>query len=792
MRKITFIALLFLIGTVLTGCTAKKLIKRGDASMLANRPAEAARYYREALEHDSDLVEKADFVAKFKRARSQAAYKEGKSLANQGLWEQAAVKFSESLEIDPEFAQAERSLAKAKKEASKQCHKRALEYADQGKLNQAIIELKRALEFDPDNLDAKNAIDSVSSARKDRQNKTQILYDSALALQGQKKWMRSSEALRAVVRLNPNHLPSRTNLHRSDEVLRQARAKYHAGSRLANEGRLDEAIAALKESLDIWPYFDEASGALARTQARRDESERLYTDAARLAKQRRWDDAIRQADAALKIYPFHRPAGDVRVESKRSAAAEHCEAGNRLLTGNNLAEAEKEFQRSLGYVPFMVPAREGLARADCIRGVADQEKGQWGSALLWYTEANNHISKPEYLSKITVARSRVLSRISFGIGVNAANAGVWQDAESSALRSRVFAGVSARKPQFLRLESAKNIAKPPSYTVTVNLEDLSVRGGLVRSENRTHHYTTYREIPNPEIPRLSLLLQIARRDLARLMRDFNRQRRTSGRFVCQTCRGTGKERCTKCRGTGKVKCTKCRGKGKIKGRTCSRCKGTGKRKCPTCRGSKKILCSVCSGRGKKRRPVQHPRHHGHVRVSRVTRRQIERKRAQVRRLQHQLAMAPVTVTESFSAEWPYVINHYEKSGAIRTRIQITSNVPGATPEVITVRKTFRQKDATVNNPNPRIGLRADPLILSSNDEVRTSLIRTAGSEVAAKIVAAVLKAKASEVRVKAENASRRGNSIDATEAYVDLVHIMRPYDSTAAARLLERLRRQRR
>jgi hypothetical protein len=155
-------------------------------------------------------------------------------------------------------------------------------------------------------------------------------------------------------------------------------------------------------------------------------------------------------------------------------------------------------------------------------------------------------------------------------------------------------------------------------------------------------------------------------------------------------------------------------------------------------------------------------------------------------------MAPVTVTESFSAEWPYVINHYEKSGDIRTRIQITSNVPGATPEVITVRKTFRQKDATVNNPNPRIGLRADPLILSSNDEVRTSLIRTAGSEVAAKIVAAVLKAKASEVRVKAENASRRGNSIDATEAYVDLVHIMRPYDSTAAARLLERLRRQRR
>ncbi len=730
MKKITFFLLLFLIGTAIAGCAAKKLIKQGDASMLANRPADAARYYSKALEHDSDLAEKADFVAKLKRAKSQAAYKEGKSLANQGMWEQAAVKFSETLEIDPESAQAKQSLAHAKKEASRQCHSRALEYADQGKLNQAIAELKRALELDPDNLDAKDALDSVSSAKKDRQSRTQSLYDSALALQGQQKWLMSSETLRTTVKLNPNHLPSRVNLHRSDEVLRQARAKYRAGSSLAGKGRLDEAIAALKGSLDIWPYFDEASGALARTQARRDESERLYENAANLAKQRRWDDAIRQAEAARKIYPFHHPAGDVLAESKQSAAAEHCEAGNRLLAGNNLAEAEKEFQRSLGYVPYLVPATEGLARVDDIRGVADQEKGQWGSALLWYMEANNHISKPEYLGKIKAARGRVLSRISFGIGVNVTDAKVRGTVESSALRSRVFADILAKKPQFLRLEDAQNGAKPPFYTVAVNLEDLSVRGGLIRSENRTHRYTAYREIPNPEITRLSVMLQAAHRDLARLRRDFNRQGHATGKSKRST------------------------------------------------------------SRGKKQAPVRHPRRRGYVKTTRATKWNIERKLAQVRRLQHQLAIAPATITESFPARWPYVINHYEKSGTIRTSIRIT-NATGVTLDAITVRKTFRQEDATVDNPNPRIGLHADPLILCSNDEVRASMIHAAGSEVAAKIVAAVLKAKASKIRAKAQNASRRGNSIDATEAYMELVHLMEPYDATEAARLLERLRRQR-
>ncbi len=578
MKKITFIALLLLIGTVITGCTAKRLIKRGDASMLANRPADAERYYREALEHDSDLAEKPAFVEKFNRARSLAAYEKGKSLANQGLWEQAIAKFSETLEIDPESAHAKQALLQA--------------------------------------------------------------------------------------------------------------------------------------------------------QAKRDETERLYADAAHLAKQRRWDDAIRQGQAALKISPFHRPASDVLAVAKNSAAAEHCEAGNRLLAGNNLAEAEMEFQRSLGYIPTLVPAREGLARADCIRGMADQKKGLWGSALLWYTDANNHISKPEYIDKIEAARSRVFSRISFGIGVNVTDARVRKTVESSALRSRVFANISAKKPQFLRLESAKIGAKAPFYTATVSLEDLSVRGGLglVRSENRTHYYTSYRKIPNPEIPRLRILLRVARRDLARLRRDFNRRGHVTGK-------------------------------------------------------SKHSI-----SRGKKRAPTQRLRGHSRGKATRVTRWYIERKRAQVRHLQHQLTVAPYTVTESFSAKWPYVINYYEKSGIISASIRIT-NAGGVTTDAITIRKTFRQTDTTIDNPNPGIGLRVDPLTLCSNDEARTSLIQAAGSEVAVKIVAAVLKAKASEVRAKAQNASRRGNSIAATEAYVDLVHLVKPYDATEAARLLKSLHR---
>ncbi|MCK4625698.1 MAG: hypothetical protein KAV00_10335, partial [Phycisphaerae bacterium] len=512
MKKITFIALLFLIGTVISGCTAKRLIKRGDASMLANRPADAERYYREALEHDSDLAEKPAFVEKFKRARSLAAYEKGTSLANQGLWEQAIIKFSETLEIDPESAHAKRAIIQA--------------------------------------------------------------------------------------------------------------------------------------------------------QARRDETERLYSDAAHLAKQRRWDDAIRQAEAALKISPFHRPASDVLAVAKNSAAAEHCEAGNRLLAGNNLAEAEMEFRRSLRYIPTLVPAREGLARADCIRGMADQEKGLWGSALLWYTDANNHISKREYIDKIEAARNRVFSRISFGIGVNVTDARVRRTVESSALRSRVFANISARKPPFLRIESAKNIANPPSYTVSVSLEDLSVRGGqgLVRSENRTHYYTAYRKIPNPEIPRLRILLRIARRDLARLRRDFNRKGHATGKFKRST------------------------------------------------------------RRGKRRAPTRRPQDHRHGKATRITKRHIERKRAQVRHLRHRLAVAPYTITESFSANWPYVINYYEKSGVIRASIRIT-NADGVTIDAITVRKTFRQTDTTIDNPNPRIGLRVDPLILCSNDEARTSLIR---------------------------------------------------------------------
>ncbi|MDY7009669.1 MAG: tetratricopeptide repeat protein [Planctomycetota bacterium] len=744
MRKITFFLLLFLAGTVLAGCTAQKLIERGDASMLANRPDEAARLYRAALEHDSDLAKKADFVAKFKRARSQAAYGQGQALADQGLWEQAVDKFSETLDIDPESDNAKSSLARAKKEASRQRHSRALKYADQGKLNQAIIELKRALELDPDNLDARDAIESVSDAKKDRQSRARSLHESGLAFQEQKRWLKSSETLQAAVELDPNRLPIRVSLHRSEEVLRGARAKYGAGSSLMKEGKLDEAIATFEESLDIWPFFDEASGSLTRVQAMRNEAERLYENAVNFTKQRRWDDAIGQAEAARKIYPFHRPAGAVLAEAKHSAANEHCQAGDRLLAKKDLLEAEKEFQRSLDYVPDMVPAREGLARIDDIRGTADQQKGLWGSALLWYTEANNHIPKMEYINKIGLAKGRVLARISFGIGVNVTDAragGV--TAESSALRSHVFSGVSSGKPQFLRLESENNAAKPPSYTVAVSLEDLSIRGGLLRSENRTHQYTVYRDVPNPEIARLDILLQVERRDLDRLIRDSNRP--------CHTCRGSGVVRCDRCRGSGKVK-----------GHTCARCQGTGKVKCQRC--------------------------HGHGRATRVSGRDIESKRRLVRDLQNRLFREPVTVRRAFPAEWQYVVNYYDKSGAIRTRIRITSSTAGAKPEAITVQKTFRREDSTISNANPGIGLGADPLDLPSDDAVRSALVQAAGSEASGRIVAAVLKARAGEVRAKAEASSRAGDSINAFEAYVDLAHIMAPYDPVESARLIGKLR----
>ena len=767
----------------LVGCGVGKIIKEGDALLEVNRAAEATSNYELALAKDPKLARKTDFVAKLNRARALAAYQDGVRLGGQGDWEAAVQAFQRSLDVGPEVADAPRALAEAKREAAKVCHQRALGLADQGKLNQAILELRRALSLDPENLDAQDALKSVEDRKQDLQSRAHKLYGDALALQAEKRWLKASETLDAALEANRNHLPSRVKLHTSEENLSRARKLYSTGNRQLEERRLDAAITSYESALAVWPFFDDARRELAESCRRREVAQGHLDRAKALAERGEWDETVRATQAALGVFPFLEEAKALLNRSKQEAAAAHLVTGQGLLAAGKLAEAEAEFKLALGYVPDLAGAKSGLAQADATRGEVARQQGLWGHALLWYMNADEHVSRPAYRDRVKEARSAIVGRIRFAVAIGAA-AG---EPDTGALVSRVAQRVARGKPVFVNLTDG-----PADYTARVGVSRLDIAERRTASENRVHEYTIRQEVVNPELADLQRDLGRVRMELRRMVRQYHEKChycRGTGRVTCPKCNGTASLPCATCGATGQVACATCGGTGAVGGAPCGTCGGTGKVGCPTCGGTGQIYCNACSTDAIRNGWIKCPVCKGYGNKARIRQKHIDLKRSEVDSAAWRLRSAPATVIVDVPAQWPYVVETFEKSATMVASIQVTETAGGTVVHCDTVRRQSSNTDQATQTANPAVGLAADPLVLPSDDDIRRALLAAIESDVASRVAAAVVQARVSRAQARAAQLSREGKDVEAVEANVDAALLVEALNSGEASRVLNELRR---
>ena len=759
-----WMALAIVGGAVLAGCAADKLMKQGDAMLAGDRAIEAVGYYEQAQVEKPKLATDAGFSAKLARARCLAAYQRGASLGGQGEWERAVTAFQESLQLGAEAADAPRALAEAKREASTIRHRRALERADEGKLNEAILELRRALELNPENLDAKDALESVEGRKRDELSRAESLYGEALAQQGERRWLAAGETLRKAIVANANHLPARIRLHTGEARLAEARKARAEGQRLSGEKRLDAAIASYESALGVWPFFEDARRELGETRRRREVAQGHLNRAKELAAKGEWDEAAQASHAALGTYPHFQEAQALLTRSKQEAAAAHLGTGNGLLAEGKLEEAEAAFARALGYVPDMLAAREGLALADVTRGEAAEAQSLWGNALVWYMNAADHVGRPEYRAKVSAARGAVLGRIGFGVRIEAGG-GAGGGAETSQLKSLVVQGVSGKKPAFLDVADAGGAA----YTARVQVTRLDIAERHVGTEQRVHAYALRQVVPNPKLPELHQKLLDARHDLARTMRAYHRR--------CRSCRGTGRLTCPKCGGTASLPCGPCGGTGIVAGNPC-----------PTCHGTGKTYCNACSTDAIRNGWIICPRCKGYGNEERLKEKDVRFKRTVVERAERALRSEPTTVVVQATAQWPYTVETFEKSGALSAGLEIVDGATGRVVHTEAVQRTSRDTDQTIQNANPAIGLSDDAATLPSDAEVCDALVRSAAGELAGRVLSAVVQARVNAAQGRAQRLSAAGNDSEAVEAYVDAALLVEPLNAAEARRVLKELR----
>ncbi|MCX5682159.1 MAG: hypothetical protein NT049_00520 [Planctomycetota bacterium] len=516
---------------------------------------------------------------------------------------------------------------------------------------------------------------------------------------------------------------------RPGEMPEQVRRMAIDGRFLLMQGRLDEAVQKLQSALALYPDQSEAKDLLAQAQSKRAEAQQHYDQAGKLAQAGKWDEAILEINAATGVYPAYKQAKDLGLDIRRRAANAMVVSATALLGTGNLPDAEDAFRRALEYVPDFAPAAEGIGRADFMRAQAAAAQERWGAALAWVTEAVDFSpKKQEYGELASAMRARMLERVRFVVAPGPAGPEV-VSAASAALRDKIWEHLKSAHPEYFVLPVDPSIITGAAYLWTVTSDEPKLRGGLVRTEQRTFRYNIKREEPNPDYANTRDLLAKSRDYLVQLQRDYDQP--------CPFCGGAGVSVCRACGGTGTII-------------------GPPPGPCPVCNvpGGRPgwIRCLRCGGTGH---------------YSRISYTEMRRAEQEAARLQDILSRTPAMITRTLPADWPYTVEHHEKVGVLELTLRIVGAENGRSVMADVLRRDKRFEDTTVQNANAAIGLAADPLKLPPDEDVRLAILADAAAEAANRIVAATATARAAERQAESLRLIADGRAAEAIEADAD-------------------------
>ncbi len=759
---------------VLLGCDATQHIQRGDAALRAGQPREALASYQRAMQSDPKLRGDPTFAANLREASWRTAFQDAEASAAAGTLDRAIGQYEETLRHNPRHPDAAAGLARAQSEAARQRFERAIQSADRGDLKAAGDDLRQALLWDAGHANARAALDSL-----DRRGNAASEQRFAAALQRveQRDWQRAADEFTSIINIDTTHLPSRAELAKANAAMAESRKAQELASRLLAEKKLDDAVAAGRRAVDIWPTSGEASDTLGRAQAARDRAEQLLAQARRLAGEGDYEGASAAALQSLEVYPGHAGARKFSGEIRQTAADAFVSQARRQLAAGEVEAAASSFRSALSYMPEHRAAKDGLVEVAYAHGQGAEKEGLWGNALLWYMDAAGQRPTGEYKQAESRARGEIAKRVGFDLAVSVADGRGNTNGDTAALASRLAADAGKSKPDFVTLVPPD--ARPrqveslprPLYRAMVTMRSIQVQQTLVSREKKNHTYNASRAVPNPSIPGLESDLIRAERDLAlarsRLIRYDCNDCGGRGHIVCRSCRGTKWNECSVCNGSGRVK---------VKGgiyQVCNACGGNPRTPCRTCGGAGHLRCDRCGGRGFYN-DYDQPLIRSQERL--------------VGDLRYRLRREQATVQEQYAITWPYEQEIYQKTGKLDSSVRIEDAATGEAVQSFEVTPSYLKQDAVIVGANPQVGLTPDGLDLPTDEAVYRAMIEEAAKASLDGALIAATVARANAFIAQANDHAKAGKSDLDIEARVAAMVLLEPTQPKEAKRLLDEIR----
>ena len=331
-------------------------VSYGVALQQAKRVYDAVRAYEKALALKPDLAEVQNNL--------------GIALKEQGKLDEAVICFRKALELKPDYAEAHNNLGNALK--------------GQGKLGRGGRMLPSARSTSSRTTPKPTTISATRSRTRASSTRRSPHYRQAIglkpdyaeahsnlgsALNDQGKLDEAIAAFRQAIGIKPDYAEAHSNLGNALQGPGQARRggrRISPGDRpqaglmprliptsalaLADQGKLDEAIAAYRQAIDIKPDYAEAHSNLGIA----------------LADQGKLDEAIAAYRRAIGIKP--------------DLAEAHSNLGSALQDQGKLEEASAAYRRAIGIKPDLAEAHSNL-------GSALQDQGKLADAVVSYERA---------------------------------------------------------------------------------------------------------------------------------------------------------------------------------------------------------------------------------------------------------------------------------------------------------------------------------------------------------------------------------------------------------------------
>jgi hypothetical protein len=162
----------------------------------------------------------------------------------------------------------------------------------------------------------------------------------------------------------------------------------------------------------------------------------------------------------------------------------------------------------------------------------------------------------------------------------------------------------------------------------------------------------------------------------------------------------------------------------------------------------------------------------------------------VRALDRRLDREPDTVWENVTAHWPYTIERHAFRVAGDAGLLVVETATGRIVHGKPLRAHAGRTDTTIRNPNPDIGLQADPLELPPVEGARRDVREQLAAEAAAQAVRAILAHRAAELQDRARALADAGKTARALEARVIRALFLAHSDPDESNRLLTTLQQQ--